>query len=316
MKKALLIGGSGYLGSRISKYLAENGYKVFILCRSIPKKSSRKSLISGFIIGDIRKNEVLDKLLDQEFDIAIHLVSLSSQDFKGEPNFVSSINALPTWNILRLLTKRGLKKFIYFSTIHVYGNLPKTLITEDFVPDPKNVYGLTHLLSENICRYFHKTTKTDCINIRLSNSYGSPMFNDIDCWWLVLNDFCKTAYQTKKIIINSDGSALRDFIHWYDIINALDSIIKNSNYNIYHVASGETLSILELAYKVKDVYYKRYNKELSINFTEQVNRLKIKETKKHTFSIKRLNEIGFEKGKRINQGINEIFDYMECNQLL
>ena len=67
MKKILLIGGSGYIGSRISKYLAVNGFKVFVLCRSIPKKSSWKSFISGFIIGDITKNEVLDKLLDQEF---------------------------------------------------------------------------------------------------------------------------------------------------------------------------------------------------------------------------------------------------------
>ena len=279
MKKILLIGGSGYIGSRISKYLAENGFKVFVLCRSIPKKSSWKSFISGFIIGDITKNEVLDKLLDQEFDIAIHLVSL--------------------------------KKFIYFSTIHVYGNLPRALITEDFLTNPQNAYGLTHLLSENICNYFNETSKTDCINIRLSNGYGSPVINDIDCWRLVLNDFCKTAYQKEKIIINSDGSSLRDFIHWYDITKALELIIKNSKHNIYHIASGETVSILELAYKVKDVYYKRYNKQLSIHLPGQVNKSNIKEREKYTLSIKRLSDIGFEKSKEIDFGINEIFDYME-----
>ena len=57
MKKVLLIGGSGYIGSRLSKYLAENGYEVFVLCRSIPKNNSWKSLISGFIVGDITKND-------------------------------------------------------------------------------------------------------------------------------------------------------------------------------------------------------------------------------------------------------------------
>ena len=307
MKKVLLIGGSGYIGSRLSKYLAENGYKVFVLCRSIPKNNSWKSLISGFIVGDITKNEVFDKLLDQEFDIAIHLVSLNNLDSEGDPDFVSSVNVLPTWNILRLLTQKGLKKFIYFSTIHVYGSLPKTLITEDFITAPKNVYGLTHLLSENICNYFNETTKTDCISIRLSNGYGSPVLSDIDCWWLVLNDFCKTAYQKGQIIINSDGSPLRDFIHWHDIENALALIIKYGKHNIYHMASGKTVSILELANKVKDVYYSRYNKQVCISLPEQVDKSNIK----YTLSIKRLSDIGFKKAKGIDFGINEIFDYME-----
>ncbi len=311
MKKVLLIGGSGYIGSRLSKYLAENGYEVFVLCRSIPKNNSWKSLISGFIVGDITKNEVFDKLLDKKFDIAIHLVSLNNQDSEGDPDYVSSVNVLPTWNILRLLTKNGLKKFIYFSTIHVYGTLPNTIINEDFVTAPQNTYGLTHLLSENICNYFNATTKTDCINVRLSNGYGSPAFNYIDCWSLVLNDFCKTAYQKEKIIINSDGSPLRDFIHWYDIEKALALIIKYGKHNIYHMASGETVSILELANKVKDVYYSRYNKQVCISLSEQINKSKIKEKEKYALSIKRLNDIGFKKAKGIDFGINEIFDYME-----
>ena len=311
MKKVLLIGGSGYIGSRLSKYLAENGYEVFVLCRSIPKNNSWKSLISGFIVGDITKNEVFDKLLDKKFDIAIHLVSLNNQDSEGDPDYVSSVNVLPTWNILRLLTKNGLKKFIYFSTIHVYGSLPNTTINEGFVTAPQNAYGLTHLLSENICNYSNETSKTDCVNIRLSNSYGSPILMDTDCWWLVLNDFCKTAYQKEKITIKSDGSPLRDFIHWSDIESAIELIIDNSKHNVYHVASGETLSILELAYKVQDVYYKRYNKQIRIELPEEVKKSKLKETEKYTLSIDRLIDIGFEKNNGIDFGINELFDYFE-----
>tara|TARA_A100001011_G_C14260517_1_gene822178 strand:+ start:594 stop:1541 length:948 start_codon:yes stop_codon:yes gene_type:complete len=311
MKKVLLIGGSGYLGARISKHLAENDFEVFVLCRSLPKKSSWESLISGFIIGDIAKKEVLDKLSAEEFDIAIHLVPLSNQGFNDNPDFVSSVNVLPTWNLLRVLTERGLKKFIYFSSIHIYGKLPKNLITENFIPNPISPYGLNHLLSENICNYYDKTTNTTCINIRLSNSYGSPVNKDIDCWWLVLNEFCKSAYQKEKITIRSDGSTLRDFIHWYDIINALELIIKNNNHNTYHIASGQTLSILELAYEVKDVFNKRYNKELRIYFSKEVVKSNIKKIKKHTFSMKRLNEIGYRMHKEVSSGINEIFDYME-----
>ncbi len=311
MKKVLVIGGSGYLGARISKYLAEIGFEVFVLCRSIPKHSAWQSLMSGFIIGDITKKEVLDTLLTKEFDIAIHLVSLDNQNSQANPNFVSSVNVLSTWNILRVLSERGLKTFVYFSTIHVYGNFPKTLISEDSVPKPISAYGLTHLLSENISNYYNQTSKTNCINIRCSNSYGSPVFKESECWWLVLNDFCKTAYEKERIIINSDGSPLRDFVHWFDILSALELILKNSKYNIYHIATGETLSILELAQKVKDIYYKRYNKKISIDLPNHMNKLRKKELKRHSFSIKRLHDIGFKRNKEISWGINEIFDFME-----
>ena len=311
MKKVLLIGGSGYLGARISKHLSENGFEVFVICRSLPKKSSWKSLISGFIIGDITKKEVLNKLSVEEFDIAIHLVSLFSQDSNDNPDSISSVNILPTWNLLRILTERGLKKFIYFSTIHIYGKLPKNLITEDLTPNPISVYGLNHFLSENICNYYNKTTNTTCINLRLSNSYGSPVNKDIDCWRLVLNEFCKSAYQEQKITVRSEGSSLHDFIHWNDIINAIELIIKNNAHNIYHIASGQTLSILELAYKVKDVYYKRYNKEVSIYLPKEVVKSNIEKTENHTFSIRRLHEIGYKRHKEVPSGINEIFDYME-----
>ena len=65
--------------------------------------------------------------------------------------------------------------------------------------NPINAYGLTHLLSENICNYYNAKRETDCINVRLSNSYGSPVFNENMCWWLVVNDLCKSAFLKNKI---------------------------------------------------------------------------------------------------------------------
>ena len=62
---------------------------------------------------------------------------------------------MPTWNLLDSFQK-GLEKFIYFSAVHVYGNLPSRDITEEHQTKPINAYGLTHLLSEEICNYFNK----------------------------------------------------------------------------------------------------------------------------------------------------------------
>ena len=147
----MITGACGYLGARLSKFLAETGYRVTAFDSFDPSMYSQwTSLMDEVIIGDIREETTISDLADKQFDVVIHLISLDHHKSESNPNFVSSINIMPTWNLLDKLTKAGLKKFIYFSTIHVYGNLPKEIITEDQKPKPVNTYGLTHLLSENM----------------------------------------------------------------------------------------------------------------------------------------------------------------------
>ena len=207
MKKVLVTGACGYLGARLSKYLAENGYSVTAFDSYDPSKYSRwTSLMEEVMVGDIRDEAAISNLAKKQTDVIIHLISLDHHKSKDNPNFVSSINVMPTWNLLDKFTKNGLGKFIYFSTIHVYGEIPNEIITEQHTPSPQTAYGLTHLLSENICNYFNEKTETNCINIRLSNTYGSPIFKENNCWWLVINDLCRTAFFETKIQLLSDGS--------------------------------------------------------------------------------------------------------------
>ena len=214
MKKVLITGGCGYLGARLSKYLAESGYGVSVFCRSDPRKyDAWTALMEDVSVGDIRDETSVSKLVEKDYDAVIHLISLDHRKSEDNPSLVSSINVMPTWNLLDKFVKKGLKKFIYFSTIHVYGKLPNEIITEDRISSPQNAYGLTHLLSENICNYFNEKTATTCINVRLSNSYGSPVFEENNCWWLVINELCKIAFEQNEIKLLSDGSPQRDFIH-------------------------------------------------------------------------------------------------------
>ena len=165
--------------------------------------------------------------MNQDFDIIINLVSLDHHKSQLNPDLVSSINVLPTWNLLERFTKKKLNKFIYFSTTQVYGDLSSESITENKSMNPINYYGLTHSLSEIICNYFNSNSSTECINIRLSNGYGSPVLKNNNCWDLAINNFCKTAVENGKIIIKSDGTPMRDFIHLSDIEKAIEVIIES-----------------------------------------------------------------------------------------
>jgi len=271
--------------------------------------------MDDIIIGDIRDESTIHDLIKKNFEVVIHLISLDHHKSENNPNFVSSINVMPTWNLLEHFTKDGLDKFIYFSTIHVYGDLLKEIITEDHPLQPISIYGLTHLLSENICNYYNNKTETDCINVRLSNSYGSPVFKENNCWWLVINDLCKMAMENSEIRLQSDGSPQRDFIHGDDVAKAINILInskENIDDNTFHIASGETLTILELAYLVKSIYTKIYNKEINIilpdNSVLESSEI-LSNINKCTISTDRIHKIGFQCQIDIESGIGELFNY-------
>jgi len=229
LNKVLITGACGYLGARLCKHLAKNGYRVTAFDSYDPSAHSQWVLLMDeVVVGDIRDESTISDLADRNFDVVIHLISLDHHKSESSPNIVSSINVMPTWNLLNKFTQNGLGKFIYFSTIHVYGKLPRETINEDYPSNPINAYGLTHLLSENICNYYNNKTNTECINVRLSNSYGSPVFKENNCWWLVINDLCKTAIEKNEIRLKSDGSPQRDFIHGNDVARAIQTLIETN----------------------------------------------------------------------------------------
>ena len=319
MKNILIIGASGYIGARLSYFLAKDGNNITALCYPyIPKDKKWCSLMKEVILGDITKQSVIEKITSQSFDLAIHLVSLDHNDSKKTPNFVNSINVMPVWNLLESFNnKNTLKRFIYFSTIHVYGEIPNKIIKESHNTYPTSPYGLTHLLAENICNMYNVSSNINCINVRLSNSYGSPFFQDNNCWQLVINDFCRTAFINKKIVLKSDGSALRDFIHYKDIFNAIQLLMNHSaskTNNIFHISSGKTISILHVLEKVKLIYKTRYGYSISTvmpNYKESTIKNK---PETYIISNDKIQLIGYNQEIDLETGINELFDYLENNE--
>ena len=130
---------------------------------------------------------------------------------------------------------------------------------------------------------------------------------------------CKSAIKENKIKLKSDGSPQRDFIHGDDVARVIDLLLngKNNNENnIYHIASGQTLTILELAHKVRSVYNKKYNKEVDIILPDK----SISEDPdifnnidRYRISNDKLNKIGFFQKVKLESGIKEIFEYIDNN---
>ncbi|MDR2840584.1 MAG: NAD(P)-dependent oxidoreductase [Paludibacter sp.] len=312
-KKILIIGANGYLGAQISIHLANQGYKVSGLCfPEIPNDTNWINLFENLFVSDIRDTKKLAEIAENQYDILIHLVSLDHHQSNASPDFVASVNITPTWNLLDIFTKKGLKKFIFFSTIHIYGKDIAGDIAENYPTNSQNPYALTHCISETICKYYAVNSETDCTIVRLSNSYGSPVFSENNCWWLVVNDLCRQAFSDKKIVLQSDGSPLRDFINGIDVCRAVENIIENGEKNeTYHISSGKTYSILELAQIVQKIYKSVYNKQIDILTAKSTQNY----PKKYIINNNKLTQIGFSTSVSLDEGVKKIFEYFEKKQL-
>jgi UDP-glucose 4-epimerase len=320
IERILVVGASGYIGANLSLSLAHNGYDVTALCYpEIPLDDYWKIEIGKVILGDLRSDEFLEDITNQSYDLVIYLVSLNDKDSNREPEYVNSINVLPVWKILELFEKkRTLKQFIYFSTIHVYGDVLDKMIDETSSTSPVSAYGLTHKMAEEICNMYNERGVIKCVNVRLSNSYGSPAISNKHCWSLVINNFCLSAHRSKSIVIKSDGLGLRDFIHSSDIAIGINKIMTSQLTpfnNLYNLSSGSTISLFQLASHVRSAYQVRYNEEIPIKVLGVSDHKNTNPATPYVISNKKLLSLGFDVQMQINDGVNELFEYLDQNEV-
>lgn len=317
--RILVAGASGYIGVRLSLFLSNMGFEIIALCnKNKPKSDEWISKMFKVIIGDVNTKEVLFEIESLKPDIIIHLISLDHFRTGIDTQESIDINVLSTWNLLELSKKIGVCKFIYFSTFHVYGLNKEKILVEDCELNPSNIYGLTHKISEDFVNLYNRTTNLCGVNLRLSNSYGEPFVNNNNAWGLVVNDFCKSAYENNKIIINSDGNSRRDFIHYSNICNAILEMLKletlNYEHNAYNLSSGNSISILNLAKLISYIFKQRYDKVVDV-YINRIERVDNSNIPKDLFELQIPNNrirslIEFEE-KSLTNGINLIFDSFE-----
>lgn len=315
-KKILITGGSGYIGSRLSLYLSQKGFDIIPLCNSkIPDNREWVQSMHFVLQGDLRDKATLNNIEEVRPDGIIHLVSLDHNQSGINIEETLQVNVQSTWELLSLSASIGLEKFIYFSTTQVYGQTSESVVTENTKLQPSNAYGLTHKMSEDLVEFFMRTKNLDAVSLRLSNSYGEPVFHDANCWSLVVNDLCMSAFLQKKIVLNSHGLATRDFIHYITICSAVEQLLNPgiiSNHKAINLSSGESISLLSLALLVKEVYESVFNSPIDIfvNKTELLlSNTIVRNDNKFILSNKVLNTLIKLDNFELEKGIKKIFDY-------
>jgi len=313
--RILISGASGYLGARLCKSLSKQ-HHIIALTRNPDKFNHLNEKIADDIIKfETFDHNFLDKILELRPEIFIHLISLNSSDSNSKPLSSFDVNVVNTFKLLNhLKDSKTLKKFIYFSTIHVYNSFSKK-IDESTKPNPNNFYSLTHFLSEEIVNYFNNEADFKCINLRLSNSYGEPVFENENCWKLVVNELVKSAKEKKLISIKGQGLLSRDFIHYSDIYDAINKLIVLDNiefhHNTFNLSSGNSTSLIELSELIKKEFNEKI--EIFINSNETYIQSNKKFDSKITYSNERIKNLIHFNPITISEGLSRMIDELKHN---
>lgn len=260
----VVTGGFGYLGGRIAEHFRRRGRRVAVLGLVPGPEALRWA--EGFDVraADVTKPESLKGTL-RGGSAVIHCASVNQQICEKEPGQSVQVNGLGTFHMLQEAAACGARRFIYFSTFHVYGKVSAPEITEETAPNPLLHYGISHLLGEMFVSQA-RARGLEAVSIRPTNGYGAPAHLWADCWMLALNDFCRSAVKDGRIVLATTGEQRRDFVSIEDIVQALELLLGMASLPdpVYNVGGDNVLSIRELAQRVVEVARRDYGRAVEL----------------------------------------------------
>jgi len=228
MKKILVTGGAGYIGSQIVFDLVDLGYKVVVadnLSTGHKKLINKKAIFYKVDIGN--KVEMEKIFLKHRIDQVIHLAaSLSVEESMKNPSKYYLNNVVNTKNLLEISGKYKIKKFIFSSTCAIFGEGVKK-VKDDAVPNPTSHYGLTKLLCESLIEKLSKKFKFNYYILRYFNVVGAdakyrvgPINQSGQLFKNLSTCIVNKNYQIKvygKNYKTRDGTCIRDYIDVNDL---------------------------------------------------------------------------------------------------
>jgi len=294
-RSVLLTGGLGYVGGRVAEALAQDPeFSIAVTSRNpdrmdlpawLPRDKCRKLDIQHYAdIRDVCKNT----------DVIVHFAAMNEIDSLLHPEHALLVNTLGTLKLVCAAGEAGVKRFIYFSTAHVYRSPLEGLITESTVPRPVHPYAITHRAAEDFVLAGNSNTSMEGLVIRLSNGIGRPIDGHVDRWSLVGNDLCRQAMTRRQITLKSVGLQQRDFITLTDVGRAVAHMIRLQHESIgdgiFNLGGENVMSILALANRIQDRCANRFGFVPSITRPEPVSG---KNPGMLSYSIDRLKSTGF-----------------------
>lgn len=308
--KALVTGGSGFIGSNLVDLLVKEGHEVRVFdnlssghIENISDYINSKDI--EFVGGDVRDVDAVSRAM-KNIDVVYHMAaSVGRQRSIDNPALDSTINLVGTVNVLEGMRHNDVQKIVYSSSAAIFGELKTPSIDEDHIQNADSPYGVSKLAAEKMILSYSGIHNIIGVCLRYFNIYGNNQ--RFDAYGNVIPIFAKRIFDNEHITIYGDGEQTRDFVNVSDVARAnYISSIKCEKTSVYNLGSGSTITINELANMMKKIA----NQDVKIDYLpERVG--DVKHCKADASKIAR--ELGFTVEKGLDEGLNEYMSWYKNN---
>lgn len=263
MKKVLITGGAGFIGSYLAEALLKKKRKVVIIDNLSTGNMENINHLKGnknfsYYIDTIMNKPLMKRLIENS-DITYHLAAAVGVKFIIDNPLESiQINVRGTELVLELANDLGKKKVILASTSEIYGKNKdgKTSFKEDddrilgTTSISRWSYSCTKALDEFLALAYYREKKLPIVIVRLFNTCGPRQTGR---YGMVVPRFIKQALLNQPITVYGDGTQTRSFTYVDDVVNAVIRLSEHPHAvgEIFNVGNSKSISINELAEKIK-----------------------------------------------------------------
>lgn len=305
MKKILITGAAGYIGSALTPFLASRGFKVIAVDRFFFGDFKKKIKNVKVVKADIRNlNSKIFQNVYGVIDLAAISNDLTGEKFKKETH---EINFISRFNNAKKAKKYGVKKYILPSSCSNYGKIPnKDVADEGYRLKPLTNYSKANANAEK--KILKLANDNFCVTIlRQGTVYGYSPRMRFD---LVINRMTHDAWNNGLINLLRDGTQRRPTLHIKDAIRAMYFMLitdeNKINKEIFNVGGdNNNLMIKDIVKKIKKIF----KKQIKVQFYGS------KDHRSYFVSFNKINSIGFKTKYNPDDGIKEILKNLKKGKI-
>lgn len=246
----LVTGARGYLGGRLVRDLVARGCGVIGASRSAAPPPPGWPEGARLIALDPSDDPAVTAPKLGGVRAVVHLSAANELRSATDPDAAVRETGLGTRRLLEAAVQAGVGRFVFMSTIHVYGAPLRGALTEATLPRPAHPYAISHKLGEDFVLAAHDARRLEGVVVRLSNGIGAPAWTEVDRWSLVGNDLARQAVQDGEIVLKSPAQ-WRDFITLGDVCAGLNVLLDASPSDlgdgVFNLGGALPLRVMDVA---------------------------------------------------------------------
>ena len=250
MRRSLVTGGAGFIGSHLVETLLVRGDYVRVLDNFSSGKEENLADVQDnidLITGDLRDQVDLVSAL-KDIDYVYHQAAFVSVPLSiEEPEQCFEINVGGTVQLLSAALKAGVKRVVIASSAAVYGDNPAIPLNEEMRLNPMSPYATSKIVGELYTKLYSDLFGLEVVALRYFNVFG-PRQNPNSDYAAVIPIFVKNILEGKQPVIFGDGHQSRDFVFIEDVVraNLFASEANLASGKVINICSGLETSLLDL----------------------------------------------------------------------